>query len=371
MSTGESYPHPSVCSEDLELSRLHSGISGMHSYGGGNVYGSTGLSTGSQFTSAQTISSMGESTNTTISMGSHPGQSGLRFGHFPSNGSVQMTPPFLQKSGMTSPPPSYDDVALQPPRSAACDHTPKFQTPFGLTFDSRSESGEPLRGPQANQDLVAALSQKDTELLSKEQELQLLRDNLRQAQAEARQAHVQTSQKNEATYVETVKHLEGIIKIKNREVTDLTEEVRKMQATQAIVPVDDDELYPLDKNPHGICLIINNHKFYHPTDPEKAHNNRGGAEVDQYNLVQTFRYLRYRVEVEENLTHDEMTDRMMRMSQRDHSNYDSFICCILTHGERDVVHSADSIEVNLADLTGLMKFSKTLTGKPKMFFVQA
>lgn len=219
--------------------------------------------------------------------------------------------------------------------------------------------------------MLAALSKKDTELLAKEQEVEHLREELRRAQMQARQAQMQSSQQNEAAYVKTVNRLEAIIKIKNREVAEVTEEMRKIQQSQATVPVDDDELYPMDKHPHGICLIINNHKFYHPTNPERAHNDRGGAEVDQYNLVQTFRYLRYRVEVEENLTHEQMTEKMMEMSLRDHSNYDSFICCILTHGERDVVHGADSIEVNLSDMTGLMKFSKTLTGKPKMFFVQA
>jgi len=126
----------------------------------------------------------------------------------------------------------------------------------------------------------------------------------------------------------------------------------------------------MDKTPHGLCLIINNHKFYHPTDPDKARNDRGGANIDQLNLTQTFRYLRYKVEVKENLTSDEMVHTLIQLSQRDHSNYDSFVCCILTHGEKDTVHGADSIPVNLFGLTGMMKFAKGLAGKPKMFFIQ-
>jgi hypothetical protein len=127
----------------------------------------------------------------------------------------------------------------------------------------------------------------------------------------------------------------------------------------------------MDKSPHGICVIINNHTFHHPTDPDSAHPNRGGAEVDQKNLKLTFEYLRYVVEVYENLTHRQMTDLMMRMAQRNHANYDSFICCILTHGERNMVHGADSIPVSLLDMTGLMKMCTTLVNKPKMFFIQA
>ena len=356
MTTG-GCSYPSTCSDDSEVSLQSSiGVSGFHSHR------PTGINTSSQFSSAHTESSLGQLSNATISMGSyHSGfeSTGLRSGHFPySNGSLQTNPHYH----------------LRTPRSATFDHTPKFPTnttPFQLSFDSRTESGEPLQGPQAQQGMLAALSKKDTELLAKEQEVEHLREELRRAQMQARQAQMQSSQQNEAAYVKTVNRLEAIIKIKNREVAEVTEEMRKIQQSQATVPVDDDELYPMDKHPHGICLIINNHKFYHPTNPERAHNDRGGAEVDQYNLVQTFRYLRYRVEVEENLTHEQMTEKMMEMSLRDHSNYDSFICCILTHGERDVVHGADSIEVNLSDMTGLMKFSKTLTGKPKMFFVQA
>ena len=128
-------------------------------------------------------------------------------------------------------------------------------------------------------------------------------------------------------------------------------------------------LYPLDKNPHGVCLIINNHRFYHDTDPAKAHPDRGGAEIDQYNLTQTFSYLHYKVEVRENLTNDQMTDAVMRMSQRDHSNYDSFICCILSHGEHEIIYGANSKPVNVNDLTGVMKLSATLRNKPKLFFV--
>ena len=58
----------------------------------------------------------------------------------------------------------------------------------------------------------------------------------------------------------------------------------------------------MDEHPHGICVIINNHKFYHPIDPEKAHSNRRGAEVNQKNLKLTFEYLCYKVELYENLT---------------------------------------------------------------------
>ena len=66
-----------------------------------------------------------------------------------------------------------------------------------------------------------------------------------------------------------------------------------------------------------------------------------------------------------------MNDIMLMMAQHDHSSYDSFICCILTHGEQNSIHGADSIAVSLLDLTGVLKMCTTLINKPKMFFIQA
>ena len=76
------------------------------------------------------------------------------------------------------------------------------------------------------------------------------------------------------------------------------------------------------------------------------------------------------MEIYKDLTHDRMTDLMLSMAQRNHANYDSVICCILTHGEQNMVHGADSIPLSLLDLTGAMKMCTTLINKPKMFFIQ-
>ena len=75
--------------------------------------------------------------------------------------------------------------------------------------------------------------------------------------------------------------------------------------------------------------------------------------------------------IRDSLTSTQMVDTMLSMAQRNHADYDSFICCILTHGEQNMVHGADSIPVSLLDLTGVMKMCSTLINKPKMFFIQA
>ena len=256
---------------------------------------------------------------------------------------------------------------------------PAANNSYALSFDpSEEDEGEEELRQHMESSLIAEgrdihgqLAQREMQLQSKEQEIEELRSQLDEAQRHSEGLRVGEVE----LYMANIRELETLLRTKNTEVEDLRQELQRfrdeVQALRAARPINPDELYNMDKNPHGICLIINNHEFYHPTDPEKAHNDRGGASIDQFNLIQTFRYLRYKVEVKENLTAEEMVDTLFKMSQRDHSNYDSFVCCVLTHGERDIVHGADSIPVSLFDLTGIMKYCKGLAGKPKMFFIQA
>ena len=62
------------------------------------------------------------------------------------------------------------------------------------------------------------------------------------------------------------------------------------------------------------------------------------------------------------------------ISQWDHSNYDSFICCILTHGsDNDTLYGSDGIEIKIRSIMSLFYGNKarSLFGKPKIFFIQA
>ena len=163
-------------------------------------------------------------------------------------------------------------------------------------------------------------------------------------------------------FKQNICELEKMLRMKNEEVNELICELQHFH---------EKESYHIDKRPHGICVIINSHKFYHPTDPSKAHINRIEAEIDQMNLKPIFEYLRYKVETYENLTHTDMMELMLSMAQRNHADHDSFVCCILTHGEQNMVHGADSIPVSLLDMIRIMKMCKTLVNKPKMFFIQA
>ena len=308
---------------------------------------------------------------------------------------AQFRPPEMMDTtapptGMTAlkhPPPAFDLHVSEHKHPHPLQHVDPFRhhsgdvKPFGLDFNvfEPSNPGEPVSSPPSMQELeqqrlLQDLAMKQGELVRKEEEIDRLRMALEEANSD--KSKVYSEKLGEAEqFKQNIRELEKMLRTKNEEVNGLIFELQhfhvQMENIQAAKPFDEKEFYRMDKNPHGICVIINNHQFYHPTDPDKAHLNRGGAEVDQKNLKLTFEYLRYKVEIYENLTHDRMTDLMMSMAQRNHANYDSFICCILTHGEQDKVHGADSIPVSLLDMTGVMKMCKTLVNKPKMFFIQA
>ncbi len=122
-------------------------------------------------------------------------------------------------------------------------------------------------------------------------------------------------------------------------------------------------------NTHGICLIINNVIFQ-----SYRLNNRTGSEVDAENLRTVFTKLNYRVEVKDNLSVDKMAAVAAEYSKMNHSDFDSFVCCILTHGsDDDILYGTDGKEINLNKILQMFHSSKcqSLAGKPKIFIIQA
>lgn len=124
--------------------------------------------------------------------------------------------------------------------------------------------------------------------------------------------------------------------------------------------------YGMTKFPHGTALIINNETF-------ADHEKRTGTKVDEWNLIHAFRYLGYQVEVHRELHKEEMLNVMDEIGRRDHRDYDSFVCCILSHGTAGHVFGTDSEKVSLDDLTAKINARRcpSLHNKPKLFFLQA
>lgn len=126
---------------------------------------------------------------------------------------------------------------------------------------------------------------------------------------------------------------------------------------------------------HGVALIINNKQF-------RRHSERSGSDRDEANLVQTWLYLGYRVEVRRNCTSAQITgifqdmDHFLETSDKASGAEnavanDSFVSCILSHGNKDEIIGADSKGVKMVELERMIGRSKKLRSKPKLFFVQA
>lgn len=262
---------------------------------------------------------------------------------------------------------------------------PQFQIGGGDRFQYPQQHQLPIIASvfemeEEKQQQLSQNQQLQKELARKETELRLREDNIRAYQAQLaniqdRMSSVSNQHEGrEREYQEKISDLEAVLKQMTAEAgVQISEMQRLHQQLQVANPrssQDDEDYYKMGQSPHGICLIINNYEFYH-ADPEKQHPTRNGANVDVHNLTQTFKYLRYKVETKENLSSVEMKETLLRMANRDHGQYDSFICCILTHGEQGVVHGSDCEAVNLNDLAGVMKICPSLCGKPKLFFIQA
>ena len=90
-------------------------------------------------------------------------------------------------------------------------------------------------------------------------------------------------------------------------------------------------------------------------------------------LASVFEGLKFTVQCHNDVSAADMTRLMHDMARLDHSDYDCFICCILTHGRLGEVFGSDGVSVEIRDLTAALKPSScpSLAGKPKLFFMQA
>ena len=127
-----------------------------------------------------------------------------------------------------------------------------------------------------------------------------------------------------------------------------------------------EERYEMRATPHGLAVIINNEEF----DKLSA---REGTDIDEKNLIQTFRYLGYTVEVHCEKTSEQILGIFEDIRKRDHSNHDSFVCCILSHGKGKGIYGCDDVLVEIEAISSKLngKACQTLAGKPKMCFFQA
>ncbi|XP_032238419.2 caspase-3 [Nematostella vectensis] len=137
----------------------------------------------------------------------------------------------------------------------------------------------------------------------------------------------------------------------------------------ATINQSDDDIYKMNRDPHGWCLIINNVRF----DADSGLKSRAGSDIDASNLQSLFMSLRYRVKRLNDLTMRQMKKTLFDFAKNNHKNSDSVVVCILSHGLEGRIYGVDGGLLNISDVISMFNGyqAKDLIGKPKLFFLQA
>ena len=131
--------------------------------------------------------------------------------------------------------------------------------------------------------------------------------------------------------------------------------------------------YPMDRNPHGLAVILGNQTFVdNPKRPKLELGNRKGCDIDVENFKHTFSLLNYDVTVHKDLSAANIEKVFENISNLDHSMYDSFVMCITSHGEsNNYIFGSDSESLDIYKLIRKIQACWSLQNKPKLFFIQA
>ena len=136
--------------------------------------------------------------------------------------------------------------------------------------------------------------------------------------------------------------------------------------------------YTMSSTPRGVCLIINNMDFSESRENNEDFDDRDGSEKDEENLKEVFEWLDFDVKIYRDQAALKMSNTIDEYSSKfDHSKYDCFVACILSHGQKSSENNKD--EICGTDGKGIpvdfiiRKFDarscKSLMYKPKLFFL--
>ncbi|XP_073726931.1 caspase-8 isoform X2 [Misgurnus anguillicaudatus] len=135
---------------------------------------------------------------------------------------------------------------------------------------------------------------------------------------------------------------------------------------------DEKDYYTISQRPAGHCLIINNYNFeMSETSDGLKLRDRKGTDTDKESLERVFKKMHFEITVKDDLTASEMLEVVKEFAEKDHSQMDIFVCCVLSHGEKGAVFGVDGELVEIRDLTQPFAKCRTLANKPKLFFIQA
>jgi hypothetical protein len=92
------------------------------------------------------------------------------------------------------------------------------------------------------------------------------------------------------------------------------------------------------------------------------------------NLSNIFEKLKFKIQVHRNQTSEQIMDVVkLAAHNTDHTLYDCFICCIMSHGTEGHIYGTDGVLVDIPTITNNFNGQNCsqLRGKPKLFFIEA
>ena len=123
--------------------------------------------------------------------------------------------------------------------------------------------------------------------------------------------------------------------------------------------------------PRGITLIINNASFaHHPTHGQQS--PRHGSEEDVRQVEALFTALDFTVQTKRNLSRLQLLNELDNVVYgQDHGSYDCFVLWLMSHGKSGEVFCSDGNTIPIQTLHDMFSRCDKLSGKPKLFFIQA
>ncbi|XP_044159870.1 caspase-8-like isoform X1 [Bufo gargarizans] len=133
------------------------------------------------------------------------------------------------------------------------------------------------------------------------------------------------------------------------------------------------EEYKLDKIPHGLCVVVNNYNFSEARKSGMKMKDRPGTHQDADTICRVFSSRDYEVIQHNDLTGEQMLNTIKIYAKENHAEKDSFVCFVLSHGDKGIVFGTDGKKVPVNGLTDCFNGLQcpSLVGKPKVFFFQA
>ncbi|CAG5136338.1 unnamed protein product [Candidula unifasciata] len=151
------------------------------------------------------------------------------------------------------------------------------------------------------------------------------------------------------------------------------EKSKVCQETASQAKIEEEESYCFSHPRRGVAVII----LY---SQDFKGGERPGWKIDKENLQRTFSHLGFRVDIYQDLNKQDLMVHLQKVSREDHSDCDCFVLAVSSHGQEchvggvreDTILTIDT-SIKTREVVDMFtnKACPSLTGKPRLFFIQA